>query len=88
MFVVKFLNVVSSYYPLMENSSLLIAKLDTLYVLTHVSFTAGIPNIRLMIIEKEALKLVNCRHPVLEVNSKVDCIPNSVEMKKENLHCI
>jgi len=74
----------------MENSSCLIAKLDALCAFAHISYTAGIPYTRPVLIEKGELKLVNCRHPVLEVNSKVDCIPNSVEMKKgeSSLHII
>ena len=90
--VQRVLMIVSSYYPVMEKVSGLIAELDVL-VSFAVSSTLSSTSVYVKPIFAEddgQIIIKKCRHPLIELMDPLTCIANSCEMikGKSNLHII
>lgn len=88
--ITKVLEIVASYYPIMEETTAAIAELDVLSSLAHVADTAPIPYARPVFREGGNLRLVESRHPLIEWNKPLECIPNSCffDYNNHTLHVI
>jgi DNA mismatch repair protein MSH2 len=87
----KILNVVSTYYPAMENSAFIISELDVLLTFASISANAPKPYKKPMITMIGGnLFLKESRHPCLEMTDKQNCVSNDCEMNQEKskLHII
>ena len=86
----KILEVVSTYYPAMENAASLIAELDCIAAFAHTSANASTPYIRPKINKGGNLIMKDCRHPCLAFMDSERTIPNDCEMFKNKsiLHMI
>lgn len=89
--VEKILNVVSTYYPAMENASSVISELDVL--ITFATISANAPKAyRMPKMNKTGGNLIikESRHPCLEVIDRQNCVSNDCEMfpVKSKLHII
>ena len=89
--VEKILNVVSTYYPAMENASIIISELDVLVTFAWISSNAPKPY-KMPKINKAGGNLIlkESRHPCLEMTDKQNCVSNDCEMfmEKSKLHII
>ncbi|KAG6879842.1 hypothetical protein C0992_010800 [Termitomyces sp. T32_za158] len=87
-------NIASTYTPVLEALDNVIAHLDVILSLAHVSAHSTDAYVKPKIIEKglstRNLILLESRHPCLEVQDDVSFIPNDVEMikGKSELHII
>jgi len=86
----KVLEIVASYYPIMETTAATISELDVLISFAQVSDTAPKPYVKPIIREKCELKLKESRHPLIEWNKPAECIPNDCNFNYEtdSLHVI
>eukprot|EP00808_Paulinella_micropora_P006395 g26766.t1 len=78
----KCLQIVCSYTPVLESATRVLAFLDVLTALAHVSAHAPIPYTRpkLLPLGSDEYKLKQARHPCLEVQSQVQFIANDIDM--------
>ena len=76
------LKVISSFYPCMESTTVLVAKLDVVCAFATISMASENPWTRPKLTEDGDLLLKNSRHPLLEADSKIECVPNDCEMKR------
>ena len=89
--VEKILNVVSTYYPAMENSAVIISELDVLLTFAAISTNAPKPYKKPIINTMGGnLILKDSRHPCLEMTDRQNCVANDCEMfpDKSKLHII
>lgn len=75
------IEIAASYAPPLEQLNVVLAHLDVVQSLAHVSSNAPIPYTRPQITERgTALVLAESRHPCLEVQDEIHFIPNDVDM--------
>lgn len=74
----KVLEIASTYYPLLEQVSTIIAQLDVLTAFAQVSGNNGY--VRPVMNEEKKLELVESRHPLIEVQDPASCISNNCRM--------
>ncbi|GLB39260.1 putative component of the post-replicative DNA mismatch repair system (MMR) [Lyophyllum shimeji] len=77
-------NIASTYTPVLESLDNVIAHLDVILSLAHVSAHSTDVYVKPKVIERGSgnLVLVESRHPCLEVQDDISFIPNDVEMIK------
>jgi len=76
--VQKVLEIASTYYPLLEQVSTIIAQLDVLTAFAQVS--GNNQYVRPQMNEEKQLELVDSRHPLIEVQDPASCISNNCRM--------
>ncbi|CAO3614416.1 unnamed protein product [Cunninghamella blakesleeana] len=83
--VKQIIDSVATYCPVFESLGAVIAQLDVIISFAHVSLMAPIPYVRPTMhpLGEGNLKLIESRHPCLEVQNDVQFIPNDVEMIRE-----
>lgn len=84
--VKEIVSITLTYTPIFEKLSLVIAHLDVLCSFAHASSYAPIPYVRPTmhpLSSDRRTKLMNSRHPVLEVQDDVTFIANDVDMAKD-----
>lgn len=75
------IDIASSYTPPLEHLNVVVAHLDVIVSLAHVSSNAPIPYTRPELRERgSSLVLRDSRHPCLEVQDDIHFIPNDVSM--------
>ncbi|KAI9307805.1 putative DNA mismatch repair protein MSH2 [Cunninghamella echinulata] len=83
--VKQIIDSVATYCPVFESLGAIIAQLDVIISFAHVSLMAPIPYIRptMQPLGEGNVKLVESRHPCLEVQNDVQFIPNDVQMTRD-----
>lgn len=76
--VQKVLEIASTYYPLLEQVSTIVAQLDVLTAFAQVSGNNAY--VRPEMNEAKQLELVDSRHPLIEVQDPASCISNNCRM--------
>lgn len=86
--VQKVLEIASTYYPLLEQVSAIIAQLDVLAAFAQVS--GNNQYVRPEMNETKTLALTDSRHPLIEVQDPASCISNNCKMveNESNLQII
>ena len=74
----KVLEIASTYYPLLENVSMLISKLDVLTAFASVS--VNYQYVKPTLNNERKLNLIESRHPLIEVMDPDSCISNNCVM--------
>lgn len=84
--VKEVINIAATYTPVLETVDVIIANLDVIISLAHVSVNAPTPYVKPRVVEKGSGNLIlkQARHPCLEVQDEVDFIANDVEMIKDS----
>jgi len=72
------LEIASTYYPLLEQVSTIVAQLDVLTAFAQVSGNNAY--VRPQMNEEKKLELVESRHPLIEVQDPASCISNNCRM--------
>lgn len=81
--VLKVLEIASTYYPLLETVSSLIAQLDVLCAFAQVSSTYQYVRPVICPEGKEQVYLIESKHPLIHVIEPATCISNDSRMVKE-----
>ena len=76
--VMKVLEIASTYYPLLENVSMLVSKLDVLAAFAQVSVNQQY--VKPVLNNERRLNLTESRHPLIEVMDPDSCISNNCTM--------
>lgn len=76
--VMKVLEIASTYYPLLENVSMLISKLDVLAAFAQVSVNQQY--VKPVLNNDRRLNLAESRHPLIEMMDPDSCISNNCVM--------
>eukprot|EP01022_Parablepharisma_sp_SALTPOND_P034489 TRINITY_DN919_c0_g1_i1.p1 TRINITY_DN919_c0_g1~~TRINITY_DN919_c0_g1_i1.p1 ORF type:complete len:955 (-),score=56.16 TRINITY_DN919_c0_g1_i1:19038-21902(-) len=86
----KVLEIVASYYPIMEATTSTVSELDVLIAFAQVADTAPNPYTKPILREGGELRLKDSRHPLIEWNKPTECIPNDCvfNYKDHTLHVI
>ncbi|OXG96130.1 DNA mismatch repair protein MSH2 [Cryptococcus neoformans A2-102-5] len=82
--VKEVVSIASSYTPVLEMLDNLIAAVDVIVSMAHVSSEAPIPYVKPILTEKGTgdVVVLGARHPCLEVQDDIVFIPNDHEMRK------
>jgi DNA mismatch repair protein MSH2 len=81
--VQKVLDIVSTYYPLLEKVSEIIAELDVLVGFSYASTNTSNIYARPKFTEDKKISLIESRHPLIEIMDPMSCISNDCTMVKE-----
>ncbi|KAI8143014.1 DNA mismatch repair protein-like protein msh-2 [Fennellomyces sp. T-0311] len=79
----EIIEIVATYCPVLESLGGLLAHLDVIVSMAHVSIMAPIPYVRPTVQRTGGIDLVASRHPCLEVQDDVVFIPNDIKMVKD-----
>ena len=81
----KLTDCISTYVPLIEESSELISELDILSTFAIVGLNSSIPYVRPIMKEKEKIDIIlkKSRHPCLEAIDSLEVISNDIELKND-----
>ncbi|ORX80440.1 muts 2 [Anaeromyces robustus] len=80
----EIINIAGTYCKALETLDDIISQIDVFTSFAHISVNAPIPYIRPVISDDRSFKLVNARHPCLEVQDDVNFISNDVDMNRES----
>eukprot|EP01080_Neovahlkampfia_damariscottae_P006482 gene6482-10487_t len=82
----KLTDCISTYVPLIEESSELISELDILSTFAIVGLNSSIPYVRPTMQNKEEMDIIlkKSRHPCLEAIDSLEVISNDIELKKDD----
>ncbi len=80
----KVLEIVASYYPIMEATSATVAELDVLISFAQIADTAPRAYVKPVIREGGNLRLKESRHPLIEWNKPSECISNDCYFDKDS----
>jgi len=80
----EIINIAGTYCKALETLDDIISQIDVFTSFAHISVNAPIPYIRPVISKDRSFKLVNARHPCLEVQDDVNFISNDVDMNRES----
>ncbi|ORX58397.1 DNA mismatch repair protein [Piromyces finnis] len=80
----EIINIAGTYCKALETLDDIISHIDVFTSFAHISVNAPIPYIRPTISNDRSFKLVNARHPCLEVQDDVNFISNDVDMNRES----
>nr|CCA26800.1 AlNc14C417G11489 [Albugo laibachii Nc14] len=79
--------VASTYVPVLERTTFLLAELDCLLGFAHAACNAGSGYCRpIMSRDTECIQLINARHPCVELQDDVDFIPNNFDLARNKSH--
>lgn len=83
--VKEVVNIAATYTPVLESLDNVIAHLDVILSLAHVSVNAPEAYVKPKVLEKGSGSLIlrDARHPCLEVQDDISFIPNDVQMIKD-----
>ncbi|KAG2214885.1 hypothetical protein INT45_009578 [Circinella minor] len=81
--VKEVITIVATYGPVLELLGGVLAHLDVIVSLAHVSIMAPTPYVRPQVYESGDIVLRDSRHPCLEMQDDVVFIPNDIEMIKD-----
>ena len=83
--VAKVMDIIATYAPAVESLCAVVASLDVLVALAHVSASAPIPYVRpaLTAAGEGSLVLKEARHPCVEVMEDVSFIANDIELRRD-----
>lgn len=79
----EIISIAGTYIKALEDLDDIISHLDVFNSFAHVSVNAPTPYVRPVFSKNSNFRLVNARHPCLEVQDDVNFIPNDVDMNKE-----
>lgn len=79
--------VASTYVPVLERATAVLAELDCLLGFAHAACNAGSGYCRpVMSRDTECIQLINARHPCVELQDQVDFIPNNFDIIRNKSH--